>query len=168
MLNANCTCDSASTELGVNFVPDEPSIINAASVANVATITNPHRPELHKCGLCETVSNDGAWLDSNLYWCGTCLADIEEGGGMKTKHIKLKLRGGDKAIAFFHYVCTQIDNDWPWNPSKPAPTPCPKCGGVLYVSAVLEAEDIRSVAQQAGVGKCKIPYFADVKNCFGR
>lgn len=87
---------------------------------------------------------------------------------MTTKHIRLKLRGSDKAIAFFHYVCAQIDGDWPWNPKKPAPTACQKCNGFLYLSAVLEAEEIRTIAQQAGVGKCKIPYFGDVKSCFGR
>lgn len=129
--------------------------------------TIPKRPELTQCALCETWGNDGAWIDSQLYWCGTCLADIEE-GGMHTKHIKLKLRGSDKAIAFFHYVCAQIDNDWPWNPKKPEPKECEKCGGVLYQAAVLEPEQIRTIAEQAGVGKCKIPYFGEVKFCYGR
>jgi hypothetical protein len=93
---------------------------------------------------------------------------MEGDGKMTSKHIKMKLRGSEKAIAFFHYVCTQIDNDWPWNPKRNAAESCPKCNGVLYISAVLEAEEIRTIAQQAGVSKCKIPYFGDVKQCFGR
>lgn len=163
MTIGKCNCDASRAK-----ITDELNHSISEAQSGLAIIPSPHRPELHKCALCETVSNDGAWMDVNLYWCGTCLADIEEGGGMKTKHIKLKLRGSDKAIAFFHFVCTQIDNDWPWNNKKPQPTVCPKCGGVLYIAAVLEAEEIRTIAQQAGVGKCKIPYFGNVENCFGR
>ncbi len=126
----------------------------------------PHS-DLSKCALCDSISNDGIWVDINLYWCGTCAAEIEEGGGMTTKHIRLKLRGNSKAIEFFHYVCTQIDNDWPWSPKKIAnATPCKKCGGMLYVSAVLEAEEIRKLGAEAGLSKCKVSYFGDVKHCF--
>lgn len=126
-----------------------------------------NKPQLYQCSFCGCYSNDGGWLDVNLYYCHLCMEDLNTGGEMSSKHIKLKLRGGEKAIAFFHYVCSQIDTDWPWKCGQPK-QPCSKCGGVLYVASVLNAEDIRAIAKHAGLGKCKIPYFGDVINCFSK
>ena len=119
--------------------------------------------KLELCAQCRQVSNDGGWIDTNLYLCGLCLNDLEDSGKMGAKHLKMKLRGSQRAIEFFHYICASIDTDWPWK--KGEPKECPKCYGVHYVNPVLDAPEIRKIAEMAGVGKCKIKFFSDAKLC---
>lgn len=162
--------DRATTELERSIAEAQgqvDAVLAAAAANKEKEEVAKNKPILNKCNECQCITNDGQWLDSTLYLCSLCLTDIEEaGGGMTTKHLKMKLRGSDTAIAFFHYVCGTIDNDWPWRRAQ-SPSECPKCGGVLYVNSILTAEEIRGIADQAGVRKCKIPYFGDVKTCFG-
>ena len=135
---------------------------------NVVGITtyypNNGGSKLEKCISCKSLcSLDGGDFIQGEFICNGCMQD-DKGGEI---HVKVKVRGNAKMTAFWHWVITQCDSDWPFLKQEKDRQECPKCGGLIYKNPLLEVQEIKTLAEECKVGKVKIKFWGTKEECEG-
>lgn len=90
-------------------------------------------------------------------------------------HMKLKLRGSPEKLLFFHWLMTELDQDWPYTQNRRnshLPVYCQDCKGYIYRDPEYSPEEIKVLAKQIhlhprlkGDLHCKVKMFTRLSNC---
>ena len=118
-----------------------------------------------QCSACKAWASGGEYA-GNDWLCDSCLADDTDPNcdALPAKvHFSAKPKGNKVAIAYFDFMMSEIDSDWP-SPTKNPPI-CSECGGVEWVAPIMSPKQIKQLASECGVGKLKIRYWGDAVKC---
>ena len=104
-----------------------------------------------------------------MSWCFECYEKFlgERTGSdyqvRNSYHCRLKVKGSQDNIDFFHWMMSQLDHDWDGDVVAPNDL-CPECKGWEYHNPRFDCDQIREMGKLAGV-KVKVKFWGYSAKC---